>query len=167
MTNYHKRSKVSNEVLKRLENNHYAIERAYSQLEKAVNSESNKEIFAATGEMLLWLIATEDWHCRHNKHHKRNDFMQGMRHPYNSLKHNMTFINIHRKEGDFTFNSFEFPLVIPPSTITWASTDELNEYQSKWVFKNYKKYIEGKEVLETINEAISILNERKDMLKNQ
>ena len=41
--------------IKRLENNEYALELAYERLKKSLNSNQEKDIYSAIGELLLWV----------------------------------------------------------------------------------------------------------------
>ncbi|TMN21823.1 hypothetical protein [Lentibacillus cibarius] len=151
--------------LRRLENNHYALKNAYHRLEKAIDLNHDQEIYAATGEVLLWVMTTNEWHQKHNKgykprrnKHENGQILSGLLHAYNSMKHNMDFIKIHKKEGGFSF-PISFPLEIPPLTVHWMKAGEILE--GKWPDqkKNYEKYIENKEIMGTFKLAIDYLND--------
>lgn len=152
--------------MRRLENNHYALGKAYQRLKKAIDLNHDEEIYSATGEMLLWVMTTNEWHLKHNKEyrHNRNNsdsgrILFGLLHAYNSMKHNMIFVKIHEKEGGFTL-PISFPLSAPPITVHWISAEKVNEGYENQV-DNYKKYVEGREILETFEQALSFLNEIK------
>lgn len=157
--------KVNKESIKRLKNNHYALQKAYQRLVEALELNHDGEIYAATGEMLLWMMTTNEWHIKHQKERykkirnksKTGQILFGLQHAYNSMKHNMNFIKIHEKEGGFEF-PIEFPIESPPITVHWTSVDKLSEGYEDQV-ENYTRYVEGKEVLETFEQALSFLNE--------
>lgn len=157
---------MDNEAIKRLENNHYALSKAFERFRVSIDKREEQEIYATIGETLLWLLTTEEWHRKYNKEYikiKNQDengrIIFGLIHAYNSMKHNMSFITIHEEEGGFEF-PIEFPLEIFPITVHWINTEEVNEGRPNQL-ENYKNYIEGREVLKTFNQAISFLNEIK------
>ena len=146
--------------LRRLENNHYALKNAYYRLKKAIDLNHDQEIYSATGEVLLWVMTTNEWHQKHNKGYKKRrnkddngQILFGLLHAYNSMKHNMDFIKIHKKEGGFSF-PISFPLEIPPLTVNWMEEGEVLKGKQPDQKKNYEMYIEGKEVLDTFNLAM-------------
>lgn len=153
--------------VRRLENNHYALEKSYQRLREAIGLNHDREIYAATGEVLLWVMTTDEWHIRHNNGYsgrKNSDtngqVLHGLKHAYNCMKHNMDFIKIHKKEGGFTFPIF-FPLSVPPLIVLWMKSEGYLKGERPQQEKNYVKYIEGKEVLTTFDVAISFLSEER------
>ena len=80
-----------------------------------------------------------------------------MRHAFNCLKHNMSFFQIHHKEGGFEF-PISFPLEIKEITILWMSVGDIlnGEYENQK--ENYIKYLQGQEVIATFESAITFLN---------
>lgn len=170
MADYNGKRNISIDALKRLENNHYALEKAYQRLVEAIETRDENEIYASTGETLLWVITTEEWHLKHKPSsykyarsaNESGQILLGLKHSYNSMKHNMNFIKIHQIEGGFAF-PFEFPLKIPRLTVRWVSAEKVDEGFENQI-NNYKKYVEGKEVLETFHQALSFLNNQKKKL---
>lgn len=162
-------------LVQRLEYNHYAIDRAYSRLKEALQSEettdsttgliNDMEIYAAVGEMLLWVMNASQWHKDYYKNtYKDSDILLGLRHAFNALKHNMNFIEIHKKDGGFIFNDFTFPLEFPPLIIKWGPVERVADGKRPDQEENYKQYLEGKGIIETFDTAISFLNERKKLI---
>lgn len=157
--------------MRRLENNHYALEKARERLRVAIESRDKKEAYAAIGELLLWVMTTEEWHWKHNKgfkrrrnRHEKGQILFGLRHAYNSMKHNMIFYQIHDTPVGFTF-PFTFPVHFKPLNILWTAADEKLEEGYDTEIKNYKAYIEGKNVSFTFNEAIEFLYEEYERIK--
>ena len=158
--------------LRRLENNHYALEKARDRLEVAIESRDNNEIYTATGELLLWVLTTDEWHKKHykNAYEERRDnnekgqLLLGLIHAYNSMKHNMNFIEIHQRKGGVNFASFSFPLAFPPITVHWTTIGQLNEGGKRRI-KDYIDFIEGKEIISTFDTAIEFLYEEYERIK--
>ncbi|WP_420768767.1 hypothetical protein ACNR9V_03305 [Parageobacillus thermoglucosidasius] len=154
------------ELIKRLENNHYALEKAYQRLQRAIGSYHDQEIYTATGELLLWVMTTHEWHKKHNKGYldrlKKSDkgkILLGLLHAYNSMKHNMDFIKIHNKVGGGLTFPITFPAFFPPAIVCWIKAGDVLEGKYPSQKKNYEKFIEGKEVLGTFELAIEFLKE--------
>ncbi|WP_137744828.1 hypothetical protein [Robertmurraya siralis] len=157
---------MDKEAIKRLENNHYAANKAFQRLKDAIKSIDDQEIYAATGEVLLWVLTTDLWHKKYNMGYKRRknnnkdgQLLFGLLHAYNCMKHNMDFIQIHSKEG-----GFEFPFEIPeegfeflPITVHWMKAGEVLEGDWPEQKTNYERYIEGKEILSTFEIALEFL----------
>lgn len=156
-----------NDPLKRLRNNHYAINNAFQRLKDAVDSNIDVDIYVATGEMLLWIMTTSEWHLEHNEGYrqrrnkdKKGQLLFGLLHSYNLMKHNMEFITLHQKEGGFSF-PFSFPVVFPPITVHWAKAGDLLVGKFESQKENYVKYIEGKEIIDTFKDVLFFLNQEK------
>ncbi|OAB41430.1 hypothetical protein [Paenibacillus glacialis] len=154
--------------LRRLEYNRYALEKVYQRLQNAVDSNHEQEIYTALGETLLWIMTTDEWHLSHDPIYKerrdldeKGQLLLGLKHAYNSMKHNMYFIKIHNKMGGAKF-PISFPIKIPVITVHWMIADELmlgNKGKLGENYENYKRYIEEKEVLCTFELAMEFLNE--------
>jgi|SRR5690625_1107495 len=148
----------------RLKFNRHASRTAYERLKVATNENDSHEIYTAIGELLLWVITTEEWHLAHGDKDyikRRNEgkgvLIKGLRHAYNMVKHNMDFINIHQKEGGLTF-PLEFPESIPEITVVWMKAGEVLTGRHESQKDNYINFVEGKEVLKTFNRALTFLN---------
>ncbi|GKV55962.1 hypothetical protein NCCP2222_19090 [Sporosarcina sp. NCCP-2222] len=168
--------------LRRLANNHYAMEKARERLRVAIEAKDNKEIYTAIGELLLWVLTTEEWHWNHDKPFKkrrniddRGQLLFGLRFAYNAMKHNMNFYEIHfGRSSGFTF-PFSFPVRFAIKNILWIKADEkfelskedriFNEKSYKEQLLNYKRYIEGKDVSITFDKAMEFLHEEYERIK--
>ncbi|WP_117168878.1 hypothetical protein [Paraliobacillus sediminis] len=149
----------------RLKFNMYSSRTAYNRLEKAIEENNNHEIYASTGELLLWVLTTDEWHKKNgdsNYESKRDNsdggkIMSGLRHAYNMVKHNMDLFEINQKEGGRKF-PFSFPMTFPEIKVFWIpgkTLDGLHKNQKE----NYIEHIEGKEVLKTFSQALTFLNQ--------
>lgn len=71
------------------------------------------------------------------------------------MKHCIEVKDITKQNGGFTF-PMEFALVIPKKEIVWSIIDNGGE-DKKNQRNNYKKLLEGKEIIETYKCIIEIL----------
>ncbi|GIN38446.1 hypothetical protein [Heyndrickxia oleronia] len=150
-------------ALKRLENNRYSLEKAFERLKNAIKQREEQEIYAAIGETLLWFLTTEEWHKKHNRGYKKRkesdengEILFGLLHAYNSMKHNMEFMTIHKRQGGFRF-PMAFPVSFPHITVHWIKSDNVLEEGYPTQKRNYKNYIEGRDVLQTFELALEFL----------
>lgn len=163
--------KHNQQVKKRLEYNCASYKSAFNRLKRAIDKEDNIEVYASIGELLLWILTTEEWHREHNKHKYERDrkyygnTIKGLRHAYNMVKHNMEFFEIHRKKiyssgfNAFTFNSVgfnEYRVVY-----RWIIIENIHAPDKRYAnqYENYIKYIQDKEILSTFKNAINFLDE--------
>ncbi|CKE95530.1 Uncharacterised protein [Streptococcus pneumoniae] len=161
-------------VVERLQRTEYALKNSHKRLKEAfaiMNDEH--QMYATLGETLLWIVATNDWHMEFNKENylyrqkrdTRGILLFGLRHAYNMVKHNMNFIELHKTEA---VPQFTFPVVEPPVTfclikVLWKDICNIpceRRYENQK--QNYIKYLQGKEVLETISQAIKFLLEENE-----
>lgn len=111
------------------------------------------------------IITTDTWHKEHGEtdYITRRDqdqdgvLLKGMIHAFNCVKHNMSFFQIHQKDGGFSF-PISFPLAADPITVHWMPAGEILKGDYENQKKNYVKYIEGKEILDTFNQVLTFLN---------
>ncbi|MEC5422399.1 hypothetical protein QGM71_02700 [Virgibacillus sp. C22-A2] len=148
----------------RLKFNQYSSRTAYKRLKEGINTNNDHEIYAATGELLLWIMTTDEWHLEHgmedyidrrNKN-KNGMLLNGMRHAYNMMKHNMGFFQIHQKEG-----GLKFPVRFPVNfkiTVRWVVAGEVLNGTYPNQKQNYIKHLEGKEVIQTFSQVLTFLN---------
>lgn len=155
---------VKFEVKMRLKSNHYATRKAYNRLQKAVEMNDNTKMYCAIGEVLLWILTTEEWHKKHNIEYadvKQGDdngvLIYGLRHAYNMVKHNMQFFLIYNKKGGFSFPTTS-PIEFKEIEIHWMVAGDILEGQHPNQKKNYEKYLENEEILGTLDRAITFLN---------
>ncbi len=159
--------------IKRLENNEYALELAYERLKKSLNSNQEKDIYSAIGELLLWVLTTDEWHKKHNnadyKNRRNNNedgqILLGLRHAYNLVKHNMEFFKVHEaNEGGIEF-PISFPLEIPAPYAEWKVLTKDMKTGSPIQIDNYSKYIESKNVISTFDSAINFFEKENEKVK--
>jgi len=156
----------------RLKSNHYACRIALKRLKSAVDENDNHEVYAGIGELLLWVITTEEWHLKYNN--QSNKYRQekntsesglivyGLRHAHNMVKHNMQFFQIFNKSGRTSFNSSTFNTTKINQSVEYRwmyaknvlDTDDSKEVQ----IQNYIKYIQNKEIIGTFDRAITFLS---------
>ncbi|PLR76140.1 hypothetical protein CU633_17270 [Bacillus sp. V3-13] len=152
----------------RLKYNLYACRTAYKRLENAIKENDNHEIYAAIGELLLWVMTTHEWYKKHGnpnylqrlKEDSHGVFLFGLSHAYNSLKHNMKLFILHNKEDGFSFNNIDFNnFDFRPYKLFWVTSVNILDEGFENQRRNYEKYIEGKDVPDTFNSALIFLNQ--------
>lgn len=156
---------------KRLKFNIYASRTAYQRLRKAIENNDDHEIYAATGELLLWIINIDKWFLEHgNSDYKKirnttpsGQIIKGLSYAYNSLKHNMEIFTIHNKEGGLQF-PIEFPLEFPPLTVKWINAANKLDGGYENQRKNYIRFVQGKELLTTFEAALTLLNQESQKI---
>lgn len=160
-----------NRAIERLDYNHRSMNKAYEKLRKAIEINDDQEIYEATGELLLWIISTDEWHKKWNNGYRKRKsrseegrYIYGLLHAYNSIKHNMNFIKIHRTNGGFTL-PMTLPVKIEKITFHWIDSKGVLEEGRGDTIKNYKKYIEGKELVPTLDSSIKFLNRERSYIK--
>lgn len=152
----------------RLMFNHNSIRASFKKLEKSIISDNidDQFIYTAIGELLLWVVTTDEWHQIHGlgdykKRRNKNtdgEIIFGMRHAFNMLKHNMAFFQIHRKNGGLEF-PMTFPIEKDEITVNWMPAGDVLNGKYPEQKENYINYLEGKDVLETFSKVITFLNE--------
>ncbi len=162
-----------NKNIQRLENNIYALNSAYDRLMKSIDNRIERDIYSAIGELLLWVLTTDEWNLIYNNKYidrKKNDsdgqVLFGLKHAYNLMKHNMNFYKIHKEEGGITF-PITFPLEIPKIEVVWDTLTEDVNGKFKNQEKNYKTYLEGKSVIEVFDRAINYLIREMKKVKEE
>lgn len=161
-------------AIKRLENNHYALDKAYERLKESIESNHDPEIYAATGELLLWVIAIDEWHRLESQkvyEDKRDNdadgvLLTGMRFAVNLIKHSMDFIQIHHKKGGFTFPA-TYPIIFNEIKVIWVEANNLPKSKYEKPKGKYINTIEGKEVLSTFDQAINFLRQESQRYRSR
>jgi len=154
----------------RLKANQYAYATAFKRLKEAIKQKDNNEVYSSIGELLLWVITTEEWHWKYNEKQYKQEkkLSEGdlvvfrLRHANNMVKHNMQFLQIFNKRDSSGFNSsgFNKAKFNQPVEYRWLNaknvldTDDSHENQ----VENYIKYIEDREIIGTFDKAITFLN---------
>lgn len=162
--------------IKRLEYNHYAIDKSLERLKDALSRAIEKELYLEIGNLLLWVLTTDEWHCKNNtpgytdrkKVDSKGILLFGLRHAYNLIKHDMKCIQLHRNHVE---SKLTFPLEIPEEgfelgsiQVLWEENKEFKGYDNQK--KIYLEQMNGKYVLLAFEEAIQFLqNEKQYYLK--
>lgn len=87
--------------MRRLKYNLKAMEMYEVELKESIKGEDDFKIYLNIGNLLHWIIMTEEWHRKHNSKkykYERNNIsglMEAIRFANNSMKHNMIFKRIH------------------------------------------------------------------------
>ena len=79
--------------------------------------------------------------------------LSAFRYVNNSLKHSKEVVEITEQQGGVSF-PISFLLTIPRREVVWSVVDNGDKENQK---KNYKKYLAGKNVIETCENIIKIL----------
>lgn len=137
----------------------YAMQESYEEMKKEIKSilaqnmyseaERNR-IFYLVGSCLHHIL---DYAERSWVDEKDQALLSAFRFANNSLKHNIQIVEITKHEGGFTF-PITFPLVMPEREIVWR-IEASGKFENQE--ENYKKYLDGKNVIDTCGEAIEIL----------
>lgn len=137
----------------------YAMVESFNKMKEEVHKVINiseytekekNQLFFAVGTCLHWIL---DYADRIDIEEEDKGFLSAFRYANNSLKHSIEVKSITSQQGGITF-PIHFPLVIPRRKIVWSIADNGNKESQK---KNYKKFIAGKDVIETCQRAIKIL----------
>ncbi|WP_121615202.1 hypothetical protein [Virgibacillus halodenitrificans] len=153
----------------RLKSNIYSYNTALKRLEKAIDQNDDCEVYASVGELLLWILTTEEWHIAHNKRYRseknKSDsglVIYGLRHAYNMVKHNMNFFEIYEIKSSGGFNSFQFNTTQFNGTREYRWINGVNVIDSDKTngkqYNNYVSYLQGKEISSTFKNSIVFLN---------
>lgn len=144
------------------------------------SKKNSLSISAALSEVLFWLNAADEWHYKNKNHrnlykNRRKDekggqYLLGLKHAYNSLKHEMTFIKLIRPtNGKELFEGSELYVEDYSCEIIWLNAEGLIDKRAKdrVNIQNYQDYIQGKNVVETIEVANLFLNKLFGEIKNE
>lgn len=149
--------------------NHGLLE-AHNRFIKSLKySDTQVDVVYATSlsELLMWICMSDEWHLiNNNKDGYYEDirdkklggkYVKGLKYAFNSMKHVMTFITLTRTKGTKPLLSYQTENYSTESK--WANIDNLVEYVERYKNqrRNYKRYIEGKPVIETVNTACAFL----------
>ena len=156
----------------RLTFNYHGLISAYGRLELAVEKKDDMGIYVSSSELILWAMNIEKWLFDCDEAY-RNDKsakvlksgvgeLKGLKFIFNTLKHDMGFIQTHRKNTDLTIpfdSNFqqEKPNVYWKKILTASPTPKKNINQRK----NYEKYLAEKDLLLTVKDAISYISSRR------
>lgn len=158
-------SELNFEQRSRLKLNQIASQNAMARLAKAHNESNELNFYASSSELLMWIIASHDWHLQNGdsnyedrmKNNSKGVIIYGMRHAFNMMKHKMDFMYIHEKTTDLVlpFSMGSVATVI----YLWRKAGSELEGDNPKQKANYIKYLEGKEMFSTFRNAMDFLNE--------
>lgn len=145
----------------------YGLREAHKRFHKNLKTQHNSlTITASLSELLFWINTADEWHFRNNNkqgsYKKRKQltvggqYIEGLRFAYNSLKHEMTFIKLIRPIGQKEFiKGYDLYMEDYSTDSIWLNVDNLIEENLKYQKEreNYQKYVEGKKVVKTVDEA--------------
>lgn len=150
----------------------HGLKEAHNRFHESLNDsdkQNSVSYAAALSELLMWICISDEWHFKNNNEDKYYDdiksekiggnYVKGLRYAFNSIKHVMTFTTFTRTTGtkEIFINGYQTEDYATESK--WADVDNLIEYDERYKNQreNYKKYVEGKPVIETVNAACDFL----------
>ncbi|HGH7180734.1 hypothetical protein [Bacillus luti] len=151
--------------ISRLKKTEQALVQAYERLKICIDNRDEDGIYAALGEVLLWINVTHDWHKKNNGKYvhrlninQKKNLILGIRFAYNLVKHNLDFIVLHQEDGGFSF-PMEFSIEIPELKIVWTQASDIpvNNSEFKGQRNHYISHLQGEKVLDTVNEVFDYL----------
>ena len=165
-------------IINRLKNNEYAMMKSFDLLKEAIGNFDRREIYKYIGELLLWIITTEEWHLKHNensytesKQNEGNQIISGLRAAYNLVKHNMLFDYLHTESNGLYAGENVFcgmGLYCTSPTIIWDYFDSsIHELKYEKQAESYKKYLSGRNMILTFEKAVRFLEEENNKILNQ
>ena len=126
-------------------------EKIHMVLENPICTEKDKnELFLHVGNCVHSIL---DYAERVKVDEEEKGLLSAFRYINNSLKHSEKVVEITEQQGGFSFPT-SFPLTIPRREVVWSVVD--NGYIENQR-RNYKKFLAGKNVIETCEEIIKIL----------
>lgn len=135
----------------------FSFEKMSSEIHRILNmtvydDEEKREIFFAVGTCLHWIL---DYTERVDVREQDKEIISAFRYANNSLKHSIEVKRITEEVGGFEF-SIEFPFESSAREVIWSIVDDGGK---KWENqrKNYKKFLEGKNVNVTCKNVIELL----------
>lgn len=137
----------------------YAMAESFNKMQEEVHKILNISEYTETEKNQLFLVVGSCLHCildyaeRIDIKEEDKSLLSAFRYANNSLKHCVKVKSITKHQGGFTF-PIHFPLVIPKREIVWSIIDNGDKENQK---RNYKKFLEGKDVVKTCKEMINIL----------
>lgn len=134
-----------------------SYEKMYSEIHRILDmtiyeDKEKEEIFFAVGTCLHWIL---DFAARIDIKEQDRGIISAFKYANNSLKHSIKVMEITEEAGGFEF-PIEFPFESPEREVIWSIVDDGDNRWEKQR-KNYKEFLEGKNVNETCNNVIKIL----------
>lgn len=151
------------EIRMRLKLNKIASENAIARLATAHNENNELNFYASSSELLMWIIASHDWHIQNGDrgYQQRMEvdpkgiIIYGMRHAFNMMKHKMDFMYIHHKTTNLTapFTMGSVATII----YLWRKAEGELDGDRPAQKENYIKHLEGREMFSTFRDAMEFL----------
>lgn len=142
------------------------------ELKRSIKKEDDFEIYLNIGNLLHWIIMTEEWHKEHNnkrdkyeKVKRKNNMvnlMRAVRFANNSMKHNMIFQILHLKPTAVACGSSGAICGTFSSGTSQVIWNKIKGFNSKkpWEIQQYESYIkclELKSIKSTLRPVVSFL----------
>ena len=136
---------------------------------KTSDKQNSISMVAALSELLMWICISDEWHKKNNNKDNYYEsikseklggkYVKGIRYAFNLTKHDMRFIKLIGTVGTKELFIKGFFTEDYTTDMIWLNVDPMIEYDEKYKTqrKNYQSYIEGKSVVETVNEACRFL----------
>lgn len=157
----------------RLKWNINIIKKKYRKLFEAISEDSDLEIYCTVADLLNWVVNTDDlmyknydsYQNNKKKNEKIDKVLRGLRHAYNSFKHNMNITSVESRRFDQSIYD------IPIKAIIWVNSDkvysDIINNNTRKNFDSYKDCLENEQVIVTFREAIEFLEkESSEILKS-
>ena len=137
----------------------YAMKESFGRMQKeihivlkksTVTDKDKNELFLCVGNCLHSIL---DYAERVEVEEEEKGLLSAFRYVNNSLKHSKEVVEITEQQGGVSF-PISFPLTIPRREVVWSVVDNGDKENQK---KNYKKYLARKNVIETCENIIKIL----------
>ena len=137
----------------------YAMKESFGRMQKeihivlkksTVTDKDKNELFLRVGNCLHSIL---DYAERVEVEEEEKGLLSAFRYVNNSLKHSKEVVEITEQQGGFSFPT-SFPLTIPRREVVWSVVDNGDIENQR---RNYKKFLAGKNVIETCEEIIKIL----------
>lgn len=137
----------------------YAMIESFNKMQEEIHKILNISEYTEKERNQLFLVVGSCLHCildyaeRIDIKEEDKSLLSAFRYANNSLKHCVEVKSITKHQGGFTF-PIHFSLVIPVREIVWSIIDNGDKENQK---RNYKRFLEGKDVVKTCKEMINIL----------
>lgn len=138
----------------------YAMTESFNKMQEEVHKILNISEYTEKEKNQLFLVVGSCLHCILDyaeridiKEEDKKSLLSAFRYANNSLKHCVEVREISEQVGGFEF-PIEFPFESPEREIVWSIIDNGDKENQK---RNYKKFLEGKDVVKACKEMINIL----------
>lgn len=135
--------------------------------------EGSMSSYVSLNELLLWINISDEWHYKNTdkpayKERKKScvegRYVDGLRFPFNSEKHEMSYIKLFRPIGAKELIKGLSPIEDYSTDLIWLEVDKLIPDKAKKTNKNelqfkqyYIDFVQGKTIVETVDGACRFL----------